>query len=754
VAEGARVDDDHDDAGRAALEQALRERVKELQALRAVQLAVESAMSLEELLDRVARALVDGMQFPALARVEIRVDRAVASAGVDGRLVEEIARDVVVDGRARGRISVGYVEPRGLLVPEEADLVHAVARSLGLHVGLRDARAASDASVERLRRVLAGLPSAVFLIDRDRRVEVVTLAPNFPLRRVPDQTFRLDDWEDPDAPRLNALVAGAFAGKPARREVEWRGSWWDLRVEPQHDEQGVDQVLLMVLDITEHHRRRELEAHLSTLVGSANLAMIGLSPDGTVTSWNRGAVELFGDEAIATVGRLIGEIAPDAPELRDAVLDVGGGRIGATSTALAHRRPDGSRVHAVAHVSPIRDVVGVVTSVLVIVEDRTDREQAERALAASEEQLRLITDAVGDVVYRLALDPLRLEYVSPSSAWVLGYAPSTLIADLRLLRERTHPDDRRRALRGLRARSGETAVRWRWRHADGRWVWVEDHRRVLVHDGEAIAVVGVVRDVTDEQHATDETRAALDAARRVAEELRQVDQMKTTFLSAVSHELRTPLTSVVGFAETAMHRTTDTSVAGMLERLVANTRRLESLVDDLLDVDRLARGMIVPERSITDLGALARRVARRMETSRVIEVRADPLDAAVDAVMIERVIDNLVRNAHRHTPPGTRVWVTVSHEAATDEVVLVVADDGPGVPEDLRERVFEPFTQGPHSAYAASPGTGIGLSLVQRFVEVHDGVVVLDERPGGGARFTIRLPRGLEERRADPSGRS
>jgi signal transduction histidine kinase len=107
--------------------------------------------------------------------------------------------------------------------------------------------------------------------------------------------------------------------------------------------------------------------------------------------------------------------------------------------------------------------------------------------------------------------------------------------------------------------------------------------------------------------------------------------------------------------------------------------------------------------------------------------------------MMDRVIDNLGRNAGRPTPPGTSVWVSV--RPTPEGARLVVEDDGPGVPPDERDRVFEPFQQGETASLQPSPGTGIGLALVRRFVEAHGGTVTLDERPGGGARFAIDLPR-------------
>lgn len=103
--------------------------------------------------------------------------------------------------------------------------------------------------------------------------------------------------------------------------------------------------------------------------------------------------------------------------------------------------------------------------------------------------------------------------------------------------------------------------------------------------------------------------------------------------------------------------------------------------------------------------------------------------------MLERVVDNLLRNALKHTPAGTNVWVRTEAPAR-----LIVEDDGPGVPGELHARIFEPFQQGPGQLDRHSPGTGIGLSLTQRIVGLHNGEVALTERPGGGARFVVELP--------------
>jgi signal transduction histidine kinase len=217
--------------------------------------------------------------------------------------------------------------------------------------------------------------------------------------------------------------------------------------------------------------------------------------------------------------------------------------------------------------------------------------------------------------------------------------------------------------------------------------------------------------------------------------------MKTMFLDAVSHELRTPLAAVLGIALTLERQEVQLSseeVSDLLNRLAGNARKLDRLLADLLDLERLARGVIEPNVRRTDLGDLVRRVARAMDFGhRTVVVDETPAWVQVDPPKVERIVENLLANTIRHTPEGATVWVRVDRDR--EGVLLVVEDDGPGVPEDLRRRVFDPFTQGPQRS-AHAPGVGIGLSLVDRFARLHGGRAWVEERPGGGASFRVLLP--------------
>jgi two-component system sensor histidine kinase KdpD len=212
-------------------------------------------------------------------------------------------------------------------------------------------------------------------------------------------------------------------------------------------------------------------------------------------------------------------------------------------------------------------------------------------------------------------------------------------------------------------------------------------------------------------------------------------------LSAVSHEMRARVTTVLGIAltlERAGSRLTGGETAELLSRLVGGARKLEELLNDLLDLDRLRRGAFLPERVPTNLADLvAGMVADTgIAAERPVEVDAEPLLVDLDPVQFERIVENLLSNAVRHTPPGTPVWVGVHRDG--DGVLLTVADAGPGVPRRLARAIFQPFQQADTSG--SREGIGVGLALVARLAEVHGGRAWVADRPGGGAAFNVWVP--------------
>jgi len=283
----------------------------------------------------------------------------------------------------------------------------------------------------------------------------------------------------------------------------------------------------------------------------------------------------------------------------------------------------------------------------------------------------------------------------------------------------------------------ETAVR----HKDGHRVDIEVVVKTTRIDAQPY-VIGIIRDITERKRLTAAVQAAYEEEHEVAEQLRSVDEMKNAFLNAVSHELRTPLTPVIGLSVTLAERGDELAPAEikfLAQRLAHNATRLERLLSDLLDLDRITRGILEPRRRATSMSVLVNEAvtAVRNGTHEIDLSGVDDLSADIDPAMTERIVENLVANAMKHTPEGSRVWVRVT--PADGGIVIAVEDDGPGVAPHLRTAVFEPFRQGPEPR-SSSSGAGIGLSLVAQFAKLHGGRAWVEGREGGGAAFRVMLP--------------
>jgi PAS domain S-box-containing protein len=376
-----------------------------------------------------------------------------------------------------------------------------------------------------------------------------------------------------------------------------------------------------------------------------------------------------------------------------------------------------------------------------------ERRQAEDQLGTTEAKYRTLVEQIPAISYIDSwAGPGTTLYISPQSSTILGITPEEWLADPELLSKTIHVDDRER-WREQTARSDRTGepfrLEYRIRARDGRVVWVRDEA-VLVRDdtGNPSFWQGVMFDITAAKAAEERLVEAFEQERGVAERLRSVDEMKTTFLHAVSHELRTPLSSILGMALTLErdHELLATpDGAELVGRMAANARKLNHLLSDLLDLDRLDRGILEPRRKPTDVAALVRRVLESTDvlSDRMVHVDADALMVPIDAPKVERIVENLLANGARHTPAGTSLWMTI--RGRDGGVEIAVADEGEGVPEDLRDAIFEPFRQGP-AAPTHSPGVGIGLSLVARLAGLHGGRAWVEDRPGGGASFRVFLP--------------
>jgi PAS domain S-box-containing protein len=496
--------------------------------------------------------------------------------------------------------------------------------------------------------------------------------------------------------------------------------------------------------VTALQELRRSEQRLAALVRNASDAILILDADQTIAYASPAVERVVGLPAPALVNRnatefLLEEDVEDAWTLWRHVLATTEPYGPVTHTVAGH---DGqSRMVEVVHTNCLDDpaVAGVITNL----RDVTEAVAARYALQENEQRFRRLAENATDIIYRLVPGPpARCEFVNPIVEEVTGYPPAAFYEDVGLVRRVVHPEDRS-VLDVLAEDRPEPVTPVRIRHRDGTWHWFE--RSVTrVHDtaGRLVAVEAISRDITEARQAEDRLRLALEHERAAAEELRRIDSLRESFLRAVSHELRTPLTSILGFARLLSDRPALPSETRqmLLQRLSVNAERLDQLLADLLDVDRLERGLEGPKRAPTELFALMGRTlaAMHLPTDRV-RLHGERVVADVDASRVQRIVENLVGNALAHAPESTEVHLSVTSGGETVEIA--VEDRGPGVPDELKAEIFQPLRQGDTPA-AKVGGAGLGLALVDAYTRLQGGVVVVEDRKGGGARFRVRLPRG------------
>jgi PAS domain S-box-containing protein len=374
----------------------------------------------------------------------------------------------------------------------------------------------------------------------------------------------------------------------------------------------------------------------------------------------------------------------------------------------------------------------------------TSREQRRlvRELRESEERSRLVVQGVQEYAIFMLDTSGRVMSWNEGAERINGYSPEEIVGKHFSIfyteedRARGHPDFELKTA----AKDGRFEEEgWRLRK-DGTKFWANVLVTPIRDERERMHGYGkVVRDLTQQKRTKDAMELALDRERAASAQLRRLDQMKNAFLQAVSHDLRTPLTAILGFARTLELRLSHLppeEVTHLVRRITSNSERLQNMLLDLLDLDRLSRGIIQPKRIPTDLRVLTLRVLESLDFGdRLIHSEVESGTFLGDPSQVERIVENLLANANKHTPSGSPIWLEA--RIVDEQLEIVVEDEGPGVPDEDKDSIFEPFRQGegPHAS-----GTGIGLSLVARFAELNGGRAWVEDRSGGGSSFRVVIP--------------
>jgi PAS domain S-box-containing protein len=508
---------------------------------------------------------------------------------------------------------------------------------------------------------------------------------------------------------------------------------------------------------------------LAAIVESSDDAIIGKTLDGLITSWNPGAERLYGYAANEAIGRSIDLIDP--PERSDELLDIlarlrRGERIEHFETR--RRRKDGADLTVSVSIAPIFDLAGRITGAASIARDITEQARIEAELRASHEQLAavfrsvhdglLVQDATGRVQY--ANDALARLWGFASVEEMLAASRSGGPAPVRLRDTNGAPYPPER-MPGRRVLAGETVpevvMEVIIRATDeSHWVSIIS-TPVFDAEGRGRLVVSLVRDITDQRQREGERAEMLHREQQAREAAEAAVRVKDEFLSMASHELKTPLTSLKGAVQLLARGLAEGDPErrdALIRMLDRQCDRLTRLVDDLLDVSRLALGRVQLRRQRVRLDTLVTEVVASASGGQevtsghrfLLGPMADSV-VDVDPDRIEQVLLNLLTNAVKFSPRGGAVDIAV--ERRDGQVVVSVADQGIGIASDRQGQVFEQFYQAHTDGRHHYGGMGIGLYISRELVTRHGGEMWFTSVEGKGSTFCFSLP--LAEK-ATPAG--
>ena len=410
---------------------------------------------------------------------------------------------------------------------------------------------------------------------------------------------------------------------------------------------------------------------------------------------------------------------------------------------------DGRVVWGCLTASLLQDNQGVPEYALGMVQNITERKQAEQALQNSEEKFRQLAENIHEVFWMMSPAGNEILYVSPAYEQVWGRSRDNLYQNPIAWAEAIHPDDLERArLLSARQRQGENIEsEYRIRTPDEKEKWILD-RAFPIRDqsGQLIRVVGIAEEITERKRTEEAMRKAKEAAEAAS-------RVKSEFLANMSHEIRTPMNGIMGMTELVLDTALTPEQREDLDTIKSSADSLLGIINDILDFSKIEAGKLNLERIEFNLKDSVSTVIKTLglraaQKNLQLVSRWDPALPTLrlgDPGRLRQVLINLVGNAIKFTEHGEIVVRVekLSEAAEKTDVHFSVSDTGIGIPPEKLNSVFEPFVQADSSSTRRFGGTGLGLSICKQLVGLMGGRVWAESEVGRGSTFHFTAPLGV-----------
>lgn len=505
-------------------------------------------------------------------------------------------------------------------------------------------------------------------------------------------------------------------------------------------------VVLVFRDVSERRRQeravRDALAYAESIVANIRDPLIILDENLRVKTANRTFYQTFHVSRQDTENRLIFDLGNrqwDIPKLRTFLEELLPQNHLLHDFEVEHDFPTIGRKVMLLNARRVRKDHEPTQLILLAIEDITERRRAEASMRESELQYRRLFETARDGILILEARTGKITDANPFMTEVLGYPKDELLGkelwQIGLFRDR---ESSRAAFRQLQERGYIRYDHLPLENRSGQQVQVEFVSNVYQVDHQSVIQCNI-RDITE--------RVQLERMKVQTEALADLHRRKDEFLAMLSHELRNPLAPIMNAvhllglqqaSEDPMHQ----QARSIIERQVG---QLKVIVDDLLEVSRVTTGRIRLHQENVDMRGIVDRAIesaqplidqRRHELT--VSQPSEPIRLHADSTRIEQVVVNLLTNAAKYTDSGGHIWLSLRQEGG--EAVLRVQDTGVGIDPDLLPRIFDLFTQAQRSLDRSQGGLGVGLAIVKKLVEMHQGRVEAYSALGQGSEFVVRLP--------------